>query len=45
MHENEIGMLIADSVVDLHQDHGAGSWVNVDEATLAANVHRRGLLG
>ncbi len=43
MHENEIGTLIIDSAVHLHQDRGPGLLEMVYEVTLAARLRKRGL--
>ena len=43
MHENEIGTLIVDCAVHLHQDLGPGLLETVYEMTLAAKLRRRGL--
>ena len=43
MHENEIGTLIVDCAVHLHQDLGPGLLETVYELTLAAKLRRRGL--
>ena len=43
MHENEIGTLIVDSAVHLHQDLGPGLLETVYEVTLAAKLRKRGL--
>lgn len=43
MHENEIGRLIVDSAVHLHQDLGPGLLETVYEVTLAAKLRKRGL--
>ena len=43
MHENEIGTLIVDSAVRLHQDLGPGLLETVYEVTLAAKLRRREL--
>ena len=40
MHENEIGMLIVDSAMHLHQDLGPGLPVTVYEGTLAAKLQK-----
>ena len=43
MHENEIGTLIIDSAIRLHQDLGPGLLETVYEVTLAAKLRQRGL--
>ncbi|MFO0906036.1 MAG: GxxExxY protein [Pirellulales bacterium] len=43
MHENEIGTLIVDCAVQLHQDLGPGLLEVVYEVTLAAKLRKRGL--
>ena len=43
MHENEIGTLIVDSAVHLHQDLGPGLLEAVYEMALAAKLVKRGL--
>jgi GxxExxY protein len=43
MHENEIGTLIVDSAVHLHQDLGPGLLEMVYEVPLAAKLRKRGL--
>ena len=43
MHENEIGTVIVDSAVHLHQDLGPGLLETVYEVTLAAKLRKRGL--
>lgn len=43
MHENEIGTLIVDSAVHLHQDLGPGLLETVYEVALAAKLRKRGL--
>lgn len=43
MHENEIGTLIVDSAVQLHQDLGPGLLETVYEVILAAKLKGRGL--
>jgi hypothetical protein len=43
MHEYEIGTLIVDSAVHLHQDLGPGLLETVYEVTLAAKLRKRGL--
>jgi len=43
MHENEIGTLIVDSAVHLHQDLGPGLLETVYEVSLAAKLQKRGL--
>ena len=43
MHENEIGTLIVDRAMHLHQDLGPGLLETVYEVTLAAKLGRRGL--
>lgn len=43
MHENEVGTLIVESAVHLHQDLGPGLLETVYEVTLAAKLRRRGL--
>jgi len=43
MHENEIGTLIVQSAVQLHQDLGPGLLESVYEVTLAAQLERHGL--
>ena len=43
MHENEIGTLIVDCAVHLHQDLGPGLLETVYEVSLAAKLRKRGL--
>ena len=43
MHENEIGTLIVDTAVHLHQDLGPGLLETVYEVTLFAKLRQRGL--
>ncbi len=43
MHENEIGTIIVDSAIHLHQDLGPGLLETVYEVTLAAKLRKRGL--
>ena len=43
MHENEIGALVVDCAVNLHQDLGPGLLETVYEVTLARALERRGL--
>ena len=43
MHENEIGTVIVDSAVQLHQDLGPGLLETVYEVTLATTLQKRGL--
>ena len=43
MHENEIGTLIVDSAVHVHQDLASGLLKTVHEATWAARLRKRGL--
>jgi GxxExxY protein len=43
MHENEIGTVIVDSAVHLHQDLGPGLLETVYEVTLTRKLERRGL--
>jgi GxxExxY protein len=43
MHENEVGTLIVDSAIHLHQDLGPGLLETVYEVTLAAKLRKRGL--
>ena len=43
MHENEIGALIVDAAVRLHQDLGPGLLETVYEVTLAAKLRKRGV--
>jgi GxxExxY protein len=43
MHENEIGAVVVDCAVTLHQDLGRGLLETVYEATLARVLERRGL--
>jgi len=43
MHENEIGTLIVDSAVHLHQALGPGLLETVYEVTLTAKLRQRGL--
>ena len=43
MHENEIGTIIVDSAVNLHQELGPGLLETVYEVTLAARLRKRGL--
>ncbi len=44
MHENEIGRLIIDSAMHLHQHLGPGLLETVYEGTLAVKLQKRGLL-
>ena len=43
MHENEIGTMIVDCAVHLHQDLGPGLLETVYEVTLARKLEQRGL--
>ena len=43
MHENEIGTVIVDCAVHLHQDLGPGLLETVYEVTLARKLEKRGL--
>ena len=43
MHENEVGTVIVDSAVHLHQDLGPGLLETVYEVTLAEKLRKRGL--
>ena len=43
MHENEIGTMIVDSAVNLHQELGPGLLETVYEVTLATRLRKRGL--
>lgn len=43
MHENEIGTIIVDCAIHLHQDLGPGLLETVYEVTLAAKLQKRGL--
>jgi GxxExxY protein len=43
MHENEIGTVIVDSAVHLHQDLGPGLLETVYEVTLTRKLEKRGL--
>ena len=43
MHENEIGTLLVESAIQLHQDLGPGLLETVYEVTLATKLRRRGL--
>ena len=43
LHENEIGTLIVDCAIHLHQDLGPGLLERVYEVTLAAQLQKRGL--
>ena len=43
MHENEIGSVVVDCAVALHQDLGPGLLETVYEVTLARTLERRGL--
>ena len=43
MHENEIGTIIIDCAIHLHQDLGPGLLETVYEVTLAAKLRKRGL--
>ncbi|MDA0660027.1 MAG: GxxExxY protein [Planctomycetota bacterium] len=43
MHENEIGTVVVDCAVHLHQDLGPGLLETVYEVTLARKLERRGL--
>ena len=43
MHENEIGTIVVDSAVRLHQDLGPGLLETVYEVTLARKLEKRGL--
>lgn len=44
MHENEIGTIVVDCAVQLHQDLGPGLLESVYEVTLARKLEKRGLL-
>ncbi len=44
MHENDIGTIIVDCAVQLHQDLGPGLLESVYEVTLARKLEKRGLL-
>jgi GxxExxY protein len=43
MHENEIGTMVVDCAVQLHQDLGPGLLESVYEVTLARKLEQRGL--
>jgi GxxExxY protein len=43
MHENDIGTIIVDRAVQLHQDLGPGLLETVYEVTLAAQLSKKGL--
>ena len=44
MHENEIGTVVVDCAVQLHQDLGPGLLETVYEVTLARKLEKRGLI-
>ena len=44
MHENEIGTVVVDCAVHLHQDLGPGLLETVHEVTLARKLEKRGLI-
>lgn len=43
MHENEVGTVVVDCAVQLHQDLGPGLLESVYEVTLARKLEKRGL--